>query len=268
MPSLITTFRWLGKSDRQSGHTAVSGRHTEAEMSKQPIERALFVLVVGILLALIASNFRSRHRRIVRQQAQAAVDVMVSAAEEGDFRRVKSLLDRGVAADAPDQSGRTALLAAVESSTPPTLRLVKLLLKRGAKVDGIHPLPARTPLMVACMRGNAALARLLISNGANLNAPGLPDPYRPGGETPLIYAVQRGGPTVVSVLLDAGADVSIGEYRRENPLMYAIQAHNLECVRLLLRRRTVIARGRSEIGESEASRGPGGDGDTKPYPHP
>ncbi|MEO7725711.1 MAG: ankyrin repeat domain-containing protein, partial [Burkholderiales bacterium] len=73
------------------------------------------------------------------------------------------------------------------------------LLTRGAEVNQ----PGWTPLMYAASGGHLNVARLLISNGAQVNA------TAENGNTPLMMAAREGHAAVVSLLLASGADAGL-----------------------------------------------------------
>ena len=76
---------------------------------------------------------------------------------------------------------------------------------------------------MAVENGDIAMARFLLENGADVNAP--------GGvwETPLGTAAHAGNVPMARLLLDSGADPDKG-----NPIITAADAGRLEVVKLLL----------------------------------
>jgi len=113
------------------------------------------------------------------------------------------LLRNGADVNATSGSqGRTALDCAMMYLCTPWdhAARVELLLRYGANVNPVRkkefPEP---PLCMAARFGNAAVARLLIEAGADVNAPD-----RWG--TPLYHAASGGHDKVVALLLAAGAD--------------------------------------------------------------
>ena len=72
-----------------------------------------------------------------------------------------------------------------------------------------------TPLHHAARAGDAAMVRLLLENGADLEA------RDPGGTTALHYAAYWGHPEVAQVLLAAGADPNALDRAGYTPLAWA-----------------------------------------------
>jgi ankyrin repeat protein len=90
-----------------------------------------------------------------------------------------------------------------------------------------------TALHVACERWNVEAVRQLVSNGANLDAPG------PGGWTPLALAVARStqkGTEIIEILVAAGADPDKASDSGETPrsVARALDANTLSSVQKAL----------------------------------
>jgi ankyrin repeat protein/predicted RNA-binding Zn-ribbon protein involved in translation (DUF1610 family) len=86
-----------------------------------------------------------------------------------------------------------------------------------------------TPLLVASSRGHSSLARLLIQNGADVNA--LSSVL---GVNSLHKAVLGGHVQIVKLLLEKDADINATDDYGRTPLRRATRKGNLEVVRLLL----------------------------------
>jgi len=94
--------------------------------------------------------------------------------------------------------------------------------------------PGDTPLIVS-IRGiydpeakDTGLMKLLISNGADVNAKGN------AGYTPLIAAVQLGNLTAAKLLLASGAKPNLRNINGTSALEMASNADNVDCVKVLL----------------------------------
>src|SRR5689334_2830982 len=90
---------------------------------------------------------------------------------------------------------------------------VKTLVKQGGDVNGAQG-DGMTALHWAAMNGDANLAAVLLSAGANVRAT-----TRLGGYTPLHLASQNGATAVIAALADAGASVSAATTTGATPLM-------------------------------------------------
>jgi ankyrin repeat protein len=88
------------------------------------------------------------------------------AAARGHYDIAVLLLDAGVDATLPAGSSEVSILS--RASATGNLDLVKLLLSHGVAAD--QPEGQRSPLAAAVSRGNTAVARLLIDNGATVTS--------------------------------------------------------------------------------------------------
>ena len=88
-----------------------------------------------------------------------------------------------------------------------TDELARALLAAGAPVDG-DPGEPETPLITAASYGDAAVARVLIEAGADLEARAANDSGGVPGGTALLHAAVFGMTDVVDVLVAAGAQVT------------------------------------------------------------
>ena len=122
---------------------------------------------------------------------------------------------------------------------------IQKMLKSGSQVDLRIPiiryndrgadsgLRKMTGLMIACERGDYEMAKLLLQNGAQVNANDS-DWVR----TPLIYALIGKNRNIVKLLVDKGADVNWMEHRYRfttRPLFYAIRDGKKDVVELIVR---------------------------------
>ena len=106
------------------------------------------------------------------------------AAQAGDEKEVRSLLEQGVDPDSRMPDGMTALAQSVYWSRNP--RVVKLLIEAGAEVNATNG--AGIPVIsLAAERGNSEAVRLLVEAGADKNAADTE------GSTPLMYATASSG---------------------------------------------------------------------------
>jgi ankyrin repeat protein len=185
------------------------------------------------------------------------------AAVNGNADMIRRLLAAGVDPNAVDPGGETALMTAARTGTPAALRA---LLERGAAIDTREPEFGQTALMIAVRENHDAAVQILLEAGASPNAQtrkgptpafvppckgtgcgsegvginrgGLPDRGRraeiKGGMTPLLYAARDGYASVARKLIDAGADLELGDANNIRPLVMSLINNNLEVARLLL----------------------------------
>jgi len=125
---------------------------------------------------------------------------------------VKLLLDHGADPNLPDKDGATSLHYLI--TAPPALEIVPILLSSGANVNkAAEGRGGRTPLHEATQwyfegRDHTVgerLIRLLVSSGADINAPG----YL--GKTVLHQAVENDKPDLLKLALELGADPGIAD---------------------------------------------------------
>ncbi len=94
-----------------------------------------------------------------------------------------------------------------------------------------HRTPAGMPLLAAAFNGDIASVKMLLKSGENIDER---DPKY--GSTPLIYAAQAGHTDVVKLLLDNGADINAKTKLGQTALIQASLAGDADIVKLLLDR--------------------------------
>ncbi|WP_137896650.1 ankyrin repeat domain-containing protein [Ramlibacter sp. 2FC] len=149
------------------------------------------------------------------------------AVQQDDARTVQSLLQRGFDPNTRDPKGLHGLYLAVREPSPKVARTLIDWPKTDVEARSAQD---ESPLMMAALKGQLELARLLIARGADVNKPGWAplhyaathghlelmqllldehayiDAESPNGSTPLMMAAHYGTPQAVQLLLDAGAD--------------------------------------------------------------
>jgi ankyrin repeat protein len=175
------------------------------------------------------------------------------AAEAGDLVALRLFHESGMAADAADESGNTALMRAAAGGQ---VEVLEILLKAGADAKAKNT-AGRTPLMFAAESGREEAIRSLLSHGADIKAQDqegwsalkLAAFHGRAGATDLLagrvdqseldrvllLASMQGEPTVVGHLLTHGAYVNTRNPENLTPLMIAAQAGHGEAVKVLLR---------------------------------
>lgn len=150
---------------------------------------------------------------------------LAAAAKNGSLPMVRLLLNRG--ADVNGFGGVVHRRALQAASSHGHEAIVRLLLQNGAMVNETIS-DADTALQAACERGHENIVKLLFEFGANVNAKG--GVYG----TALQAAAERGYHTVVELLLAGGADVNAQGGQFGYALQAAAVGGHASIVRLLL----------------------------------
>lgn len=147
------------------------------------------------------------------------------AIQQGNIQQVAEYLDNGLPVETADRHNWTLLShAAYHEATD----ILKLLLKRGAKVDA-PSVGSRTPLMIASAQvfGDRNVHALL-SARANVNA------RSADGMTPLLYAVTEQAGNNVEILLGAGAEINAQNHEGNTALIIATKTRSIDVIKKLL----------------------------------
>ena len=143
------------------------------------------------------------------------------AAINGSPVMVKKLLEAGANPNVSLKMGETPLMATARSGN---VRTVEQLLEHGADIEAKEHGRGQTALMWAVAQQHADVARVLIRNGAGLdartkvyyqleNTAGNTNPsgnfrMAHGGSSPLLFSARNGSVETAKVLVEAGADVN------------------------------------------------------------
>ncbi|KAG1661828.1 Ankyrin repeat domain-containing protein 17 [Nymphon striatum] len=167
------------------------------------------------------------------------------ACGDGQYDAIKELLSKGVNIHQASEEGESLLCFALKSnledrgnkndSTPlmcaassGNLDIVKLLLKNGADINA-QSLTGNTPLMCACSGGFEDIVRLLLSEGASI------EDHNENGHTPLMEAASAGHVPIAKILLEHGAGINTHSSEfKESALTLACYKGHVEMVRFLL----------------------------------
>lgn len=155
--------------------------------------------------------------------AQAgAYEDFLRAVVRDDGGTIRELVARGVDPNSPDERGQPAIIKALfADSNQAALTLAGL---PGTDVNVRNP-AGETPLMIAALKGQLAVADALIRRGAALE---------PGGWTPLHYAAAGDSLPLVQRLLQQGAAIDARAPNGRTPLMMAAVHGSEELVDALL----------------------------------
>ena len=160
--------------------------------------------------------------------ALPAAGQLIDAARNGDLAAVQTLLAGGADANRAQGDGMTALHWAAERGHA---AVADLLLSAGATVDAKTRIGSYTPLHLASRGGHGSIATALLDAGADPHAT-----TTGSGVTPVhLAAGAMDGAEVVTELLRRGADVDAPEASSgQTPLMFAGAYNRTEAVVALL----------------------------------
>jgi ankyrin repeat protein len=156
--------------------------------------------------------------------AQEPGDRYYQAIRNNDLTSLRGLL-KTADVNTKDQRGTTPLMYAAAYGS---LDAMKLLLSNGADVNAKNAFDGSALLWSA---NDLAKVRLLVAKGADVNA------RSKQGRTPLIVAASSdGGSEIVKFLLEKGADITARDGAGSTPLVAATEANDTATVRLLLQK--------------------------------
>jgi ankyrin repeat protein len=185
--------------------------------------RLFFVLIPAVTTTCLfapaeAARLSPACAALMQKQAALADEdvfqtnlLLFSAAASGCEDLVRDLLVRGIAIDARDRLGRTALALAAKAGRE---RVAELLIDRGAAVDA-RAISGATPLFFASEADHSSIAKYLIARDADVSLTGA------GGLTPLMAAAFNGNAELVDLLLNKGADPNALDTSGKAAILYA-----------------------------------------------
>jgi ankyrin repeat protein len=199
------------------------------------------------LLALLVPAFPALADTVPASRAAADIDGTTPlhwAVYRNDLAEVKRLIAGGANVNASNDYGSTPL---AEAAVTGNVEVIRALLKAGADVNATNA-DDQSALMILARSNNVAAAKLLLARGANVNQR---ESWR--GQTPLMWAAAEGQPDMVKLLVKQGAEVdarsAVNEWERQvtaeprmqarpsggfTPLLYAARKGCAECARILL----------------------------------
>lgn len=168
---------------------------------------------------------------------------LVAAAQSSNERMVRHLLNSGA-----DANGRAGAVAVIEAVKNRQVRVLEVLLARGASAeadDGEYSRP-RKAITLAAEAGSVESVALLLRYGADPRTrnefpfrinfhEGSPSRKIDNHKSALMYAAAGGHAEVVRLLLKAGARPNATTVYDETALMYAAGNGHSETTRLLIR---------------------------------
>lgn len=138
---------------------------------------------------------------------------------------VRLLLDRGADVNGGGARGIAPLRYAAQNAG--STACLELLLARGANLDAVGG-DGCTALQAACAACNDAAVALLLKAGAAVGK------VQPDGSTALHVAARAGSAACVELMLRAGAALEATDKEGRTPLLCAAQCGHTDCLELLL----------------------------------
>ena len=154
-----------------------------------------------------------------------AEELLRQAALEGNITAVSTFLDQGVAMDAVDEEGHTALMLSAFNGHK---EIVQMLIDKDVNLDRRDFL-GRTALLYASTGPFPETVKILLDKGAEPNIIDSDEHF-----SPLMHAAAEGNLDVVKLLLEYGADLSLKDIDGDDAESFARQAGHVEVADYLL----------------------------------
>jgi uncharacterized protein len=176
-------------------------------------------------------------------QNRYGLTALMQASQNSNGEMIAMLLDAGANPNTMTLEGDTALMNASRAGT--TLG-VQALLDHGAEVDARDLYLGQTALSWAAAENYADVIKILVDNGADINAIGkalvfegvddgnLNSTYPDGGLTALHHASRENAINAINMLLSLGADPNILDPEGLSAVRIAAANYNLDLVKILI----------------------------------
>ncbi len=151
-----------------------------------------------------------------------AFDDFFRAVKNDDATTVQNLLKRGLDPNTRDESGQHGLYIALRESS---LKAAQTLIDWPKTDLNAANKANETPLMMAVLKGQVAMAAAMLAKEADVNKPGW---------APLHYAATAGHIELITLLLENHAYIDAESPNGSTPLMMAAQYGTASAVKLLL----------------------------------
>jgi ankyrin repeat protein len=214
-------------------------------LGKRLYDAALDGSVEGVAHALRDGALPDAYRDVNKSSA------LIMASSGGHIPVIQRLLtagaDKEARSETTDGGGGTALLAAASAGHTAAVRL---LLENGAKIEAANS-RGFTPLMSACSAGRLEVSRLLLEAGANINAMTSRafTETQETDKTSLMFAAEANYASVTSLLLDMGAEVEAKTYERHmTALLFASSNGSFTTGKVLLDAGADLQANASDLG--------------------
>jgi ankyrin repeat protein len=186
--------------------------------------------------------------------AAPKIDSLFEAAGTDDLDTALRLLDQGADVNAAQGDGMTPLHRTAETGNA---AMADVLISAGANLEAKTRVGSHRPLHVASASGRAGVVALLVASGAEVDA------RTTTGASPLHFAAASGSAGAVTALLEGGASPDPREpVWGQTPLMFAAAEGRTEVVEVLLEKGAnpalsgtvvdVIARDKADRAERRA----------------
>jgi ankyrin repeat protein len=209
-----------------------------ADDGTTPLHMAVYHDDVALVKKLIAEGADVRAMNVYGSTP------MSEAAVVGNVEVIIALLKAGADVESPGADSQTALMVVARSGN---VEAARVLIRHGAKVNARERWREQTALMWAAAESQPEMVKELVRRGAELDARSqinkwprevTAEPrvqWRPaGGLTALLYASRQGCVACVKHLVEAGADVNLGDPKGVTPLIMAATNFNFDVAAYLL----------------------------------
>ena len=144
------------------------------------------------------------------------------AIKRDDANLVQLLISRGFDPNTPNTFGQLGFITALEEPSP---KVVQVFVRSPKIKPNALNAKGESPLMIAAIKGDIAVADQLIKKGADVNKTGW---------TPLHYAASGGNADIIKLLLEKNAYIDAESPNGTTPLMMASMYGSTAAVKLLL----------------------------------
>lgn len=192
-----------------------------------------------ILMASVIHKQKESAKLLIKHGANLNIknsngyDALLIATEFYDYEYVKLLVDNGADIKTKNQNNFNLLILVSLRNSPDTITEAKYFIDKGINVNDFTN-QGKTALTFACTTRNLELVKLLVENGANINATDFE------GFTALMHVVYYNEnygddkSNIIYYMINNGADFNIRNNYNKTVLDYAIDNNMSQSVKLLM----------------------------------